>query len=251
MIRGFDASGIQGVLDAKALAAAGYRFGILKCQEGNKGKDGLFENNRAALMAEGIAVGAYNFVYPLPHLDPVAQAQLFHAASDCGSNTGELPVFVDFEWPSPQEWPKWGCSAAQIGQWFKLCMEEMRSLYGNRPIVYTYPWFIKALLQGGADLDFLVNYHLWMADYSHAGKEIADGMSPVIPEPWQPRGWLFWQHDGDKGLKLPNGVDADFDVFNGTEEEFQALIGNSPNAATDFPIIHDIPDLSGAAQEEG
>ncbi len=240
VIRGIDASSIQGLLDVPSLSE--FRFAILKCQQGNDGKDPLFEKNRAALKAAGIFVGSYHFCYPLPHLDPKVQAAGFFAASDCGTNLGELPVFLDFEWPAPQEWAKWGCTAVQIALWTKACLEEMTGLFGHRPIVYTYPWFVTALLQGGADLSFMSSYNLWMADYRFAGKEIVDGMSPVIPGPWKARGWLFWQHDGNGGLKLPNGVDADFNVFNGSEEDLRKLAGYKPDENPDFDIVHPIPD---------
>ncbi len=245
MISGFDASSVQGTLDPITLIAAGFKFAILKCQQGNDGKDPLFEKNRKALSEAGIIVGAYHFVYPLPHLDPVAQAEKFFAASDCGTNVGELPVCVDFEWPAPEEWAKWGCTAVQIGKWFKTFLEKMTELFGHRPIVYTYPWFITALLQGSADLSYLIDYLLWMADYSQAGKQITEGMSPLIPTPWKGRQWLFWQHDGNGGKKLPNGVDADFNVFNGTLEDLQRLAAGKDAYESDSgPIVHPVIDTS-------
>lgn len=245
MIRGFDVSAVQGILDVPSIVAAGYQFAILKCQQGNDGKDPDFETNRKALNAAGILVSAYHFVYPLPHLDPAAQAEIFFKASDCGTNVGDLPVCVDFEWPAPELWAHWGCTAVQIGKWFKSFLEKMTELFGHRPVVYTYPWFITALLQGGADLSFLVDYPLWMADYSHAGKLITEGMSPLIPKPWQGRQWFFWQHDGNGGLRLPNGSDADFDVFNGTFEDLQKLAaGKDAYEPGDGPTIHPIIDTS-------
>lgn len=207
-LRGFDASVIQGILDPASLTE--YRFAFLKCQQGNDGKDPVFEKNRKALTEAGIVVGAYHFAYPLPHLDPKAQAKLFYDA--CPDIT---LVALDFEWPAPEQWAKWSCTPVQVGEWTRICLEEMTRLYGRRPIVYTYPWFCTALIRGGADLAFLIDYPLWIASYS---KE------PVIPEPWKTVGWLFWQDDGNDGKKLPNGVDADFDLFNGTEEDLQDLV---------------------------
>jgi lysozyme len=245
VIKGIDASAVQGTLDAKSIASAGYAFALLKCQQGNDGKDPVFEKNRKSLTDAGILVGAYHFAYPLPHLDPEAQAEKFFAASDCGTNVGELPVCVDFEWPAPEKWAKWGCNAKQVAVWFKTHLEKMTKLFGHRPVVYTYPWFITALLQGGADLSYLVDYPLWMADYSQAGKQITEGMSPVIPKPWRGRQWCFWQHDGNGGLKLPNGVDADFNVFNGSLEDLQRLAaGKDAYEQWSGPIVHPIIDTS-------
>lgn len=246
IVRGFDASSVQWNLPAQALADAGYKFAYLKCQEGNKAKDPTFENHRVQLKAVGILVGQYIFPYPLPHLDPVAQAELFYAASDCGAHAGELPPAFDFEWPAPELWAHWKCDAKQMALWAKACLARMTELWGQRPLVYTYPWFMQALLRGGADLSFLADYPLWMADYKYAGKEIVDGQSPVLPSPWTR--WTFWQHDGDKGLKMPGGGDADFNVFNGSEDDLQKLAG-VVTPCGEGPILHVDTELYDALRE--
>ena len=42
---------------------------------------------------------------------------------------------------------------------------------------------------------------------------------PRMPRPW--RTWRFWQFDGNGGLLLPHGVDCDFCMFNGDEDELK------------------------------
>ena len=70
---------------------------------------------------------------------------------------------------------------------------------------------------------------LWIADYHAAGRDgLARTRAPVIPRPWID--WLFWQFDGNGGLKLPhNGVDADFACSTARRPELQApCTGRSP-----------------------
>ncbi len=248
MIRGIDASSIQGALPFAQLTD--FRFLIHKCQQGNDHKDPWFERNIAAAKSAGWMVGAYHFPYPLPHLDPRAQAELFFKASELGSNVGELPPAFDFEWPAPgAEWAKWGCTAPQMASWAKACLERMTELFGCKPLVYTYPWFIQALIQGGADLSFLSEYRLWMADYRFSGKVIVEGQTPVLPAPWKNKGWTFWQHDGDKGLVLPNRVDSDFCVFNGSEEDLLALAGVHDSPPEVGPIVRSNDELYDALRD--
>src|SRR5260221_590662 len=59
-------------------------------------------------------------------------------------------------------------------------------------------------------------------------KAIADLTNPDLPDPYKSRGLAetIWQFDGGdggahKGLTLPGGVDSDFDLFNGDEDDLQ------------------------------
>ena len=140
---------------------------------------------------------AYNFAYPLPPLasqplrDPVKQAQL-HA----GWTNGEL-ASLDLEWPTVQDWAKWGCSASQIVQWTVSYLEAYEAATGIRPIVYTYPSFASAIK---LPADFAQKYKLWIASYTTA---------PVSVAPWG-ADWTLWQSSGGS-QKLPNGVAVDID----------------------------------------
>ncbi len=205
-LKGLDASSVQGVLDIPALDAAGCRFVIAKCQTGNAGKDPCFERNIAAARAQGWTVGAYHFLFPLPHLDPVKQAEGFFAASQLGASDGELPPSLDLEWPDPDAgFAKWGCTPSQVSDWSRRCAERVTELFGRRPLIYTYPYFMAKLHT--ADVSWLADYPLWIASYG--------GAKPTVPKPWAD--WTMWQYDGNGGARMPNGGDADFDYFNGDE----------------------------------
>lgn len=239
MIKGGDSSRVQGLLPFPQLAALGMRFVILKAQQGNDGFDPCFERNMKAALAAGIVPFAYCFAYPLPGdkpgRDPKQQAKLCVDRLYRFPEMRGRPIFVDLEWPEPSDWTKWGCTAAQIAAWCRDFCAEIFRLTGVRPIIYTYPWWWAAVSNGG-DVAWAAEYALWLAAYIKGWP--AEGTSPRIPAPWKT--WLFWQFDGNGGLVLPNGLDADFCVFNGTEDDLQALTRGAPPAppVVDGPIVH-------------
>jgi len=227
MIRGFDASSCQGVLPFKQLNSE-YNFVILKAQQGNDGFDPDFERNMLDGFASGLEVFAYCFGYPLPPKDghpgrdPRVQAKLFVDRVYRFPQMRGRPIFLDFEWPEPQDWVKWGVTAAFISQWCRDCANEVWRLTGVKPIIYTYPdWWHHV---STADVSWASTFRLWLAAYVKAWP--TDGSSPHVPKPWED--WLFWQWDGNGGFRLPNGVDADFCVFNGDRAALTALANPRP-----------------------
>lgn len=195
LIKGLDVSVIQGTIDFAKVAAEGVQFVICRCGVGNSGKDSTYDRNMANAKAAGLQVMAYHFVYPLPPQagnptrNPTAQAQL-HA----GYANGALAA-CDLEWPTQPDWAKWGCSAAQIGEWALEYLEAYESLTGIRPLVYTYPDFAHHVNLPPA----IAGYPLWIASYAS---------TPLIPAPWTD--WALWQDTGGGG-KLPNGAPVDTD----------------------------------------
>lgn len=245
MIRGFDASAVQGPLPFSKLAPD-LRFCILKAQQGNDGFDPWFGRNMKAALVSGLAPFAYCFAYPLPSQapgsviaggipgrDPLEQAAICVSRVHAYPEMVGRPLFLDLEWPPPQEWGKWGCSAEQISEWCRAFCAEVARLSGVMPVLYTYPDWWRHV--SAADTSWAAPYPLWMADYHAAGRWPRDNEAPIIPRPWID--WLFWQFDGDKGLRLPNGVDCDFCVFNGTEAELQALSGRPAPANDTTPLV--------------
>lgn len=224
MIRGFDASSAQGLLNFGKLDPA-LRFVILKAQQGNDGFDPFFERNMRAALAAGLVPFPYCFAYPLPATngvfgrDPLEQAKLCVDRVHAFPEMRGRPIFLDLEWPAPNEWAKWGCTAKQISEWCRDFCAEVQKLSGVAPVIYTYPWWWGEVSR--ADTSWAARYGLWMADYRAAGRWPDEGARPLIPTPWTD--WLFWQFDGDKGLRLPSGADADFCVFNGDEEALAEL----------------------------
>lgn len=236
MLRGLDASSVQGALPYKELVEAGHRFVILKAQQGNDGFDPTFEKNMQAGFDAGLEVFAYCFAYPLPLKDGVYGRDPKEQAKICVDRVLRFPqmvgrpIFLDLEWPEPTEWAKWGVTAKSIAEWCRIFCAEVHRLSGVRPILYTYPWWWAEVSKSG-DIAWAAQYALWLAAYIKGWP--APGSSPRIPKPWT--SWLFWQFDGNGGLVLPNGHDADFCVFNGEESDLQALArGIAPETA---PVV--------------
>lgn len=244
MIKLLDASSVQGLLDIAALDAAGVRGLIHKCQQGNDGKDPFFEKNIAAARhLSSWVLGKYDFLYPLPHLDPEVQAEGFFKASSLGSADGDLPPAIDIEWPDPDAgFTKWGCTAPQVSEFARRCAERTTVLHGRKPLLYIYPYFAAKLASGGADMSWMSEYALWIASY---------GKAATIPKPWMTS--TVWQYNGNDGERMPNGGDADFNWFNGDAEALAAFCRKQPPKPEEGDdigaVIHPMPDdLATAAQ---
>lgn len=222
-VQGIDISAVQGPnVPWKKLVAAEIDYAFLRCHVGNNGRDALFAKYVAAGSDEGILLAPYFFPFPLPHLTPENQADLFIASAvvngaPLGSRKGELPPAFDLEWPPPEEWKKWGCTADQIVDWAIACLDRLEVAYGRAPIIYSYPWFLKSI-STAKNFTLLMRYKLWIA--GGAQYLNGDGHVPDLTKEQPPavngwgHDWLFWQHDGNGGKRLPGtGIDADFDVF--------------------------------------
>ncbi len=228
MIKGIDVSSIQnagspgGNIDWDGVVKMGVRFAMVKCGNGNDKPDPCFRKNVDGAKAAGIFVGAYHFTYPLPHIDPAQAAQEhFAACGGLGSSIGELPPACDLEWPPPEGWDEHKCDAVQLRAWGLTYLREMRTLYGCTPLLYSYPWWLRAAGVAG-DIAF-ANFDLWMADYS----------PPLdVPAPWSKAS--MWQVGGGKSLRLPGGAPVDEDAIP-DEDTLDALLSRvqpvSPIAA--------------------
>lgn len=266
---GVDVSAIQGSVPFDALARGGAAYAFLRCKVGNdQGRDKMFAANVALARACGIFPGAYQFAYPLPHLDPAEQVRAFLDAAQVdghvlGTFKGELPMALDLEWPPPdglkkpdgtvgKGWKEWGCEASQILAWGLAALAEMSKQMEQPPVIYTYPHFLKRVLVGAsaADLAELGSYPLWIA--GGAGYQNGDGHTPdlekehpPIVEPWGGR-WLFWQYDGNGGRRMPNGADADFNLFNGDLAALRELVGFEPPSDGSETFIHVVDAIAEA-----
>ena len=256
MIRGVDVSALQGVVPWGTVARD-IRFAYLRGAIGNETMpDARFVENVRAAKCAGVIVGAYFFAYPLPHLDPEWQAA--HAGNllsvdgkVVGASHGELPIALDLEWPPPFEraddgtfvngWTKRGCNAAQIRSWALRALDVLGARIGCQPVLYTYPFFWERVIAGATphELAAFSSCPLWIADYRTREHVPSPRELPHIPSPWRECGdaIVIWQHDGNGGLRLPNGVDADFNVLVGGENDLARLIGFRAECA---PSIVDV-----------
>lgn len=226
MILGIDVWNGYGRIDWHRAAAAGVRFAIVKCTEGNEGRDSRFVENVAGAKAAGIACGAYLFGFPLPERDdkpgrsPVEQARRFYTDSRAlGTRRGELPPVLDIEWPARwdkrevdahgrmiDQWDRWEVTPASIVEWSLRCLDELERLFDRTPIVYTYPHFWQSLGEHGRDPAF-ASYPLWIANYTHPKDWMPPASArPIVPAPWTD--WTIWQFSADGSPVRVPGVPA-------------------------------------------
>jgi len=215
VIKGLDVSSVQGGILAaewQALAKQGVRFVVAKCGNGNDGFDRRWSANVGMAKTAGMIVGVYHFPFVLPATpehptrDPVVQARAhFNYCQGLGKAAGDLPACCDVEWPTPEHWgkPLPGIDGAPVVtrqslvDGFSAYMDEYERLQGRPMLLYSYPYFLRALQP--IPLKWTTR-PLWLANYE----------PHVKPEPpWA--GWSLMQTSGGGG-RLPGGVPVDTDV---------------------------------------
>ncbi len=226
-LRGVDVSQYQGIITdgiAEALVAEGCAFAYCRGAIGNEtGIDSRFLANVEVFRRNGIAAGAYLFPFPLPHLDPIAQAeQHVRLIEGLGSNVGDLAPMIDAEWP-PREtrlangtieatWVKWKCTPAQIRGWLVRYGARLDELSGCDCPYYTYRYWDDCI-EGWLSPEIRAR-RLVLADYTMQGRVPTDDELARVKVP---RGWdriTILQHDGDGYLRMPaDGADVDWNVM--------------------------------------
>jgi lysozyme len=222
----YDIGESQGLLTRahwRVMKAGGLGGVYIRCGNGNSGVDPLFQVNLTNARSVAVPPGAYHVGFPLlpdaahPGRGPEDQALAHYRASGgLGSAPGELRPVLDFEWPLPVDWPKWGLTAKSIRTWGLGYLPACEELHGKPPMLYTYPDFDLHVLAGATpeELALFARYDLWIARYGAA--------SPGTIAPWKaPR---FWQKS-DGGGRLPNGYAVDEDVFLGDAAALAELLG--------------------------
>ncbi|MBK8254946.1 MAG: lysozyme [Polyangiaceae bacterium] len=190
---GMDVSHYQKDIDWPAVYATGVRFVFCKAAEGTHHVDPLFDAHLEAAQANSILPGSYHFFRA--HKDPEQQAQRYF---DAAAHRSALPPVLDFETLN-------GVSATEAIVRARRFIEATEALWDRACIVYTYPAFWNLL--GQPEAPDMGERPLWIAHYTTH--------EPILPRPWKE--WTFWQYDGTGGQVLPNGMDADFNWFNGSE----------------------------------
>lgn len=263
---GMDVSHWDGVIDWAKAKNAGLKFAFIKATQSTDFFDSKFCENWSG-SAGKMPRGAYH--YYEASADPLAQARWFcgkvdwstaelPGVGDIEDTTGipysSLPKFITrwiykiafsrfdptdvkqypcvefdnvdyFAWPkNPHRYPVQTILAyADRVQTF---LAEVERLSGRIPIIYTAQAYWDTYL-GAHAIDWADQYPLWLANYrKDAG--------PLVPPPWSPTGWAFWQYT-DKGKGSKYGVqalDVDLNVFNGDENNLREFIAQSADSGT-------------------
>jgi lysozyme len=205
LVYGIDISKYQGdeidFLDKKKDSLV---FVICKATEGIDLVDPDFSNNWKMIEEKGFTRGAYHFYHCDD--DTLLQAQNFLSVLDSFSKN-DLPPIVDFE-----ETGAAGCAASGIQKNLLAFLRQVEKKSGRIPMVYTDNNTADHYLTDPA----FSRYALYIANYTKSG-------SPLIPGLWKTQSWTIWQKTDS--LKL-SGSYNDFDMFNGSREDFKNFISS-------------------------
>ncbi len=223
-IEGVDVSEFQGAIDWHAVHAAGRAFGIARISDGTQHVDPTFASNYAAMKAEGMVRGSYQFFRASE--DPIAQANL--VLGTIGHlGPGDLPPMLDVEVTDGQ-------SNAVIDANIATWSAHIKAATGRAPLVYTSPYFWQQIGNPNSEGATLV-----VADWGPS--------CPLVPQAWS--NWQFWQY-ADNGHVSGIGGLVDLDRFNGTEASLLALAGGS-TSASDVPNPSDYVGIASTADGHG
>jgi len=211
-----------------SVADAGVKFVWLKSAHGANSIDGCFKLNVPKAVEAFEFVGSY--VWYKPFQDPIKQAENFARATEDLYKRARtpLPPMFDFEDDARLD-PRGPCRGNALVSRAQTCVLEIERLTGMRMVVYTGKWFWQDAV-GTLNAAVLQSRPLCHAQYpsttrsggKHSPEYVAAVRAlgtPSLPVPWAQQ--TFWQFDGDGGLYLPQGVDSDFDVFGGTEDQLR------------------------------
>lgn len=202
-VPGIDVSRWQREIDWEKVAAAGYRFAVIRATIGNYYTDPRFYVNWDGAREAGLLVSAYHVLAP----ERPADSQMERFFDTLGPRAAHLPLVLDVELSRE-------VSAEDITASVRACVDTIEEEDGRGPVIYTARWFWDRHVSESPDW---ADYDLWVAHYG------VD--SPSLPKGWDE--WMFWQHS-DHG-EVP-GIDASTDLnwFNGTHEELMACVETEP-----------------------
>ena len=223
-VEGVDVSEFQGAIDWHAVHGSGRVFGIARIADGTQHVDPTFATNYAAMKAEGMVRGSYQFFRASE--DPIAQADL--VLSKIGAlGPGDLAPMLDVEVTDGQ-------SNATIDAKIEAWIGHIKAATGKTPLVYTGPYFWGQIgapaNQGSA---------LVVADWGPS--------CPLVPPTWS--AWSFWQY-ADNGHVSGIGGLVDLDRFDGSEAQLRAMTGGGASTS-DVPLPTDYTGIASSADGGG
>jgi lysozyme len=195
MIPGIDVSHYQGSIDWSQVKAAGIRFAYIKATQGASFVDPDLQTNIQGAANVGIPFGLYQVFMP-----NCGEAQLDIWENAFRYSAYSLPPWIDVE-------P--GAVTEDTAPQLLLFLAETAKISSMTPCLYASPSTIQGLMPDPT----LLTYGLAIAQYT-------DAPQPNFA-PWP--SFLFWQYS--QSGTVP-GIDGpvDLDWFNGSDEQFQALV---------------------------
>lgn len=211
-VLGIDVSNWQGNIDWEQVKADGYTFAWAKSTEGMTYTDPMFVNNMENGLNANVVMGAYHFARPDNNTPQEDAANFLNVASAYIGN-GFLPPVLDLENPYS------GGQAIlltdmftseELSSWAQEWMIEVQTQTGIAPFIYingNYANYLNSSLN---------EYGLWFAQPD-------ENLSPPINiGSWED--WRFKQYSWWGAISGIQG-DVDLNIFNGTLQDFNTIIG--------------------------
>lgn len=195
---GVDVSNYQGDIDWNVLEKQGVRFAFIKATEGSGHVDESVRKNLENAAETNIKLSAYHFF----SFDSEGETQAANYISTVPADDIDMPPVVDIEYYADKRKNK--PSKEEAESVLRPLLLELEEYYGVKPIIYTtFPVYCRYVK------DNFSEYPLWIRSVN---------FEPDLIE------WKFWQYCDSGELEGYNGDEKciDFNVYNGTEEEFLA-----------------------------
>jgi lysozyme len=201
-VRGIDVSRYQGIVDWRAVAAAGVHFAFVKATEGTDLRDARFADNWAGAAEAKVQRGAYHF---FTFCTPGA-AQAANFIDVVPVDPAALPPSVDVEFAGNcRSWT----SVDAIRTELAVFLAAVEQAYGRRPIVYFTRESYERVLGG------LVERHPTWARSLFGRPRARFGM------------WTFWQYAHNGRVPGIEGL-VDLNVFRGSPDELREFVAGNP-----------------------
>ncbi|MCU0522441.1 MAG: hypothetical protein MUF84_17330 [Anaerolineae bacterium] len=202
-VPGIDVSRWQGEVKWQQVAAAGYRFAMIRATIGDAYTDPRFYANWDGAREAGLLVSAYHVIAPKVS----AEAQMLAFFDVLDDRISDLPLVIDVERDD-------GVDPKRITQCVRDCLREVEGREARRPIIYTARWYWNRFIQSSPEWSA---YDLWVASYTS---------QPLLPRDWTV--WRFWQHSESGDVPGSGSKSTDLNWFAGTHEDLLAYAGPAP-----------------------
>ena len=243
-----DVSKWQGDIDFKKMRSEGVVGVFIKATQWQV--DPRFRGNWVAAKEAGLPRGAYHFANKSQWKSARQQAQfLWNAVKD---DPPEIGLVLDFE------------TRDGIGlSWIKAFLEEATKLSGKK-CIFSCNISVWNELRDSENATWILDYPLWISyPYTNLLSPVVGIPDDLGENPYQPNGnlalpniwvkknvpWKFWQYTyvGDGWNYGAESKGLDLNVYNGTQEEFDAEYGGGGGTQPEPPsgdkYIRTLPDM--------
>lgn len=217
---GLDVSAVQGTVDYEKVAAAGFRFAVVKVAEGSGGVDSKGAAHLAGFRAAGMYALPYLFLHPSLGAPELQVANLARSLGTVWPGR----VCLDIETRYQAE------SNAEIVTFLEGAVAACLRWGVLPPVVYSFPDYLYRLHPEVGRSAVLASCPLWFAKFPFQPYAPRASEWPSAPTPWD--AVTLWQYGGDDTTKGAHGYrvpgvfgNVDRDLFRGTEDDFRLFLG--------------------------